>query len=289
MIGAIALSSALVSYVSVQDESFNFMRTPPVIKASFVWRGSDMRIKPLLRDIGQPAMPVPLASNLQIPLDGHTESDIRDVYFHTYWTDTDDSITVRVRLKNGRTQTVVSNSQMPLMLPWVTYGLTEPKVTYDARFSRAIASLLPRSAPSYALLTGHGDMSWRPADEHFDPNFTYSAEGLGGNCLRKYVAEHPGVTMQIHHEGDLSLSFSTQEKFLSDLFHDSYADAIDNFAGQLQIYSWVTLRNKDGYTDWIVGPNNLGTFLWRHSGPHVLGVDNLPPSRFMDYSPGPCF
>jgi len=289
MIGAVALSGALLSYVSVQDVSFNFMRTPQVIRSAAVLRGSDVRVRPLLRALAQTAMPVPVPSNLNIPLGGHTASDVRDVYFHNYFTDTGDSIVVRVKLKAGGIETVVSNSQMPLMLPWVIYGLADPKVTYDARLSRAISQLLPKSAPSYALLSGRGDMGWRPPDEKFDPANAYFGEGLGGMCLRKFAEEHPGVKMEIHREGDLSISFPAQEQFLSDLYHAGDTNVIDNVAGQLQIYTWVTLRSQTASTDWVVGPNNLGTILWRHSGSPLLGVDKVPPDRFMDYSPGPCF
>lgn len=284
-----ALSSGSVSYVSVRDESFGFMRQPQIIRSTTVVRGSNPGVAVLLRALGQPPMPVPIAENLQIPLGGHRAADLRDAYFHNYFTDSSDTIIVRIRFKSGRTASIVSNSQMPLMLPWVTYGLADPLVTYDARLSRAIATLLPKSAPSYDLLSGQGDMGWRPPEEKFDPANAYIAEGLGGNCLRGYVREHPGVKMQIHVDGALSLSLKEQEQLLSDLYHAGDTNAIDNLAGQLQIYTWVTLSSRNARTDWVVGPNNLGTLLWRHSGSRILGVDKTPSDRFMDYSPGTCF
>lgn len=234
-------------------------------------------------------MPVPIASNLEIPLDGHSASDLRAVYFHNWWYDTGDTITVRIRLTNGRAVSVVSNSQMPLMLPWVRYGLSDPTVTYDARVSRAIAAILPKSAPTYGLLSGRGDMGWPNPDAPIDLDRAYSAEGLGGMCLQKFAEDHPGVKMQIHRDGDLSLSFRAQEQFLSDLYHAGDTNVIDNVAGQLQVYTWVTLSSATARADWVVGPNNLGTILWRHSGSPLLGADKVPPGRFMDYSPGPCF
>jgi hypothetical protein len=285
----IAISSASVSYVSVRDESFDFMRTPSTITSTAVARGSDPRVARLLLAVAEIPMRVPIAANLRIPLGGHTASDLRGVYFHNYWYDTGNTITVRVRLKSGRTASVVSNSQMPLMLPWVTYGLADPTVTYDAGLSRAIAAFLPKSAPSYALLSGHGDMGWPYPDEPIDLDRAYSAEGLGGICLRAYARDHPGVKMQIHRDGDLSLSFRAQEKFLSDLYHTGDTNAIDTVAGQLQIYTWVTLSSQTARTDWVAGPNNVGTILWRHSGSPLLGADKAPPDRVMDYSPGPCF
>jgi hypothetical protein len=193
-----ALSSASISYVSVRDETFGFMRQPQTIRSNTVVRGTDSRVAALLRAIEQPAMRAPVAGNLQIPLGGHSAAELQDAYFHRYFTDTADAITVRIRLKNGRTVSIVSNSQMPLMLPWVTYGLDNPAVTFDARLSRAIIALLPKSAPSYALLSGQGDMGWLPPDEKLDPTKIYVAEGLGRICLSGFVRKHPGVKMQIH-------------------------------------------------------------------------------------------
>lgn len=264
------------------------MRKPQIITATAVTRGSDPRVSGLLRAVAHPAMPGPVAANLQISLGGHGASELRSVYFHNYFTDTGDTITVRIRLKNGHRVSVVSNSQMPLMLPWVTYGLDEPTVTYDARLSRAIAALLPKSAPSYDLLSGHGDMGWPQPGEAIDLVSTYSARSNGGNCLRQYIREHPEVKIRIHLDGDLSLSFRAQEQLLSDLYHAGETGMIDDIAGQLQIYTWVTLSSKAARTEWVVGPNNLGTILWRRSGSPILGTDKPPASRFMAYSLGPC-
>jgi hypothetical protein len=274
-----ALHAADVSYLSVRDDSFGFMRAPQTITASAVIRANDPRVPAFLRALQRPAAPTPIAENLQIPLSGHNAKDLRNAYFHNYFTDTGDTVTARLQLRDGRTISVVSNSQMLLMLPWVTYVLTQPAVTYDAGLTRAIVALLPKSAPSYELLLGRGDMGWPQPGDVLDLSRVYSAEGTG-SCFRQYGRDHAGVSEHIHIEGNLSLPFYAQEQFLADQYRAGRTDIIDNVAGQLQLYTWVTLRSKSARTDWVSGPNNLGTFLWRHSGNEILGLERLLASGF---------
>lgn len=249
------------------------MRTPQTIESKTTIHAPDPRISALVDALASPPLSAPNAHNIGIKLKGHTKAQLRSGYFHDYFTDSGDTIEVWIRLRSGDVLSIVSNSQMPLMLPWVIYGAGAPITTYDANVARAIFALLPKNAPSRQVFDVHG----MPGDFYWEDPGTaarhYRADGNGGECIRDYVARHPNVHEKIHFNGELSLSHSAQAAFLLDEYRAGHTGIIDEVAGQLQLYTWLTLTDGTSTADWIVGPNNP-TILWRHTGPTTLGAGN---------------
>ncbi len=277
---AALFSAADVRNVQIRDSSFGFMRTPQTITADATVVAPDPRIAPLINAISAPVMRVPKKSNLRVSLKGHTEADLVNAYLHEFFTDSADFVEVRLHLRSGRVVSVVSGSQLPYMLPWVVYGIGDPFTTYNADITRAVVPLLSKDAPSLQLLGPKGfDISFEWPDQDADATKFYRADGLGGLCLSDYVQHHPGTKMHIHIDGSLSLPLDVQNAFLKDEYTAHRTDLLDAVAGQLQLYSWVTLTDGRSRTDWVVGPNNMPTILWRHTGETILGVGK---SQFCD-------
>lgn len=95
----------------------------------------------------------PASANLGIHLREHSEQQLAAAYFHDYFTDTGDTVVVRMHERSGRMLTVVSNSQLPFMLPWVVYGDRTVETTYDANVGRAAVALLPKNAASREVVS----------------------------------------------------------------------------------------------------------------------------------------
>jgi hypothetical protein len=269
----LSFPAADVQSVTVEDVSFDFMRKPQVIRAHAAIHVPDPRISELVKAIDAAPLMEPDAANLGLDLKGHTQAQLDDVYFHEYFTDTGDFIALRVHLRSGKTINVVSNSQLPYMLPWVIYGLRKPQTTYNADIGRAAAALLPASAPSQYLLNATAfsrSFDW-PTEGDSMADRLYRPNGLGGECLSSYVGEHPGTEMVVHRQGAFSLTPADQDAFLAYQYAAGRTDLIDDVAGQLQLYTWVTLTDRTSSSDWIAGPNNMAAMLWRHSGRQILG------------------
>ena len=91
--------------------------------------------------------------------------DVLQALLNTYydpryrWTDDYPAVMARVTISSGSTVELSSHSQQQLMLPWRITTRTKSRLSYDARISRALATLLPPEFEERHRIAGEG-LAW---------------------------------------------------------------------------------------------------------------------------------